>query len=292
VFTEAPLLAALSQPFAAVVDQARAWLAEPRPTPFFLFLHNYEVHMPYEESPPYDRMFDPDYDGQFAPRISAKQWSRMGDPDQGWMSDRDVEHLRARYDGAIRHMDLAFGALLDTLEAQGLGDSTCVVLTADHGEEFREHGDVGHARAKLYTELVKVPLIIRCPERFAAGAAVETPVGLFDVAPTILELAGVPTPALDGSATLSNGLARSVRSDGHTFISSTIWGQPSEQLFDTGADPGERREIGAAHPEIAARMRALLAAGIGPPPAAVPDTPIPAPTPDAAARERLRILGY
>jgi arylsulfatase A-like enzyme len=110
------------------------------------------------------------------------------------MARRDLEHLIALYDGEIRFTDDWLGRLFEILERMGIDADTIVVVTADHGDEFLEHGGKGHQRT-LFDELVRVPLLIRYPRKVAAGGVFDEQVRLQDVAPTILGLAAIAPPA-------------------------------------------------------------------------------------------------
>lgn len=136
-----------------VVDYALAWLTSiDRSRPYFAWLHLYEPHFPY---------------------------AAPGGTDFG---DSDVD----RYDQEIAYVDAQIGRLVAALDP-----STVVVVTADHGEEFGEHGQRYHARS-LYDGVVRVPLIVRLPG--AAPRVVATPVSIVDIMPTLLDLAGVTGP--------------------------------------------------------------------------------------------------
>src|SRR5205814_5527591 len=100
----------------------------------------------------------------------------------------------ARYDGGIRSGDTIVGKLLAALRSRDLLDETVVIVTADHGEEFYDHGNWGHGHS-VYNELLHVPLIVRYPARFPRGVRVDSTVMTIDVMPTILELAGVRSAA-------------------------------------------------------------------------------------------------
>jgi arylsulfatase A-like enzyme len=111
----------------------------------------------------------------------------------------DLPALLALYDSEIYKMDRFFGQLLEKLRQKGLEDQTLLVVTADHGEEMLEHGFVGHAstslNAKLYEELVHIPLVIRVPGQ-KNGARVSSLVQQIDIAPTILDLMHAPVPEI------------------------------------------------------------------------------------------------
>ncbi len=175
------------------------WDAAGRAAPFFVFLHMWDVHFDYAPPAPYDRMFDPDYQGDLRaddfernPRINPK------------MDPRDLEHVVALYDGEIRYTDDHLGRIVARLEALGVLDDTIVVVTSDHGDEFFEHGRKGHAKT-LFDEVLHVPLVVRYPRRVAFGRRIEQQVRLMDVAPTIVGLAGVPVPESFGGPGLAAG---------------------------------------------------------------------------------------
>jgi arylsulfatase A-like enzyme len=174
------------------VGLVRRWLDDQadadQQRPFFVFLHMWDVHYEYLPPPPYDTMFDPDYTGDITGR------GFMDDPRINRdMPPRDREHLVALYDGEIRYTDDHLGQLFDLLAERGILDETIVVVTADHGDEFFEHGRKGHAET-LFDEVLLVPLIMRYPAGIPAGSVVDRQVRLLDVAPTILSLAGVERP--------------------------------------------------------------------------------------------------
>jgi arylsulfatase A-like enzyme len=148
----------------------------------------WDVHYDYAPPPPYDRMFDPDYQGS----ITGDDYSR-NDKVSRKMDRRDLEHVRALYDGEIRFTDDHLGEIVANLRRLGVLDDTIVVVTSDHGDEFFEHGLKGHGVA-LYDEVVHVPLVIRYPERIAPGQRITEQVRLMDIAPTILGLAQIAAP--------------------------------------------------------------------------------------------------
>ncbi len=149
--------------------------------PFMLFLHYWDVHYDYAPPPPYDTKFDPEYKGKITSKGFLK--NKRIKPD---MAEAELNHIVSLYDGEIAWVDEHIAKLLANLEASGLDERTIVILTADHGDEFFEHGGKGHSHT-LYHELVHVPLIIRGPG-IAQGKRVMTPVELIDVMPTILDL--------------------------------------------------------------------------------------------------------
>jgi arylsulfatase A-like enzyme len=160
---------------ADVVDSAIEWLRSHHDERFFLFLHTYQVHGPYTPPPGYDVFSSYREDGREV----------VGGPDA-------PANVRARlgYAGDVLYTDAHLGRLLAELDALGARDDTVVVITADHGEALGEHGAVGHGWY-LIEPVLRVPLLIRASGRVPAGLRVTAPASLVDLAPTILELAGV-----------------------------------------------------------------------------------------------------
>jgi arylsulfatase A-like enzyme len=312
------------------VEALWKWLDAARPARFLAYLHMMSVHSPYQ--PP---VADPHAmpSGSRAAEVRAllaeerRQWAAVDfDPDYAGTIDgswgtmerirhsgrlppeRDLAHLVALYDQGIRYTDHWIGELAVGLEARGLSGSTVVVVTADHGEEFGDHGRLEHTRT-FYEEMMRVPLVIADPG-LGAGRIVEAQVGLVDLFPTLLDLLAVRyeglvqgislRPALEGrplperemvgEASQVSGL-RALRTSTHKYVV----GIQGEELYDLSDDPGERRNLCRPDPAPCASFRARLRAredesaaflarsGLPPPPAAVID---------AGMRQRLRALGY
>lgn len=175
---------------APIFAAAARWVEENRCRPFFLFVHTYEAHQPYVNRDGFaDPFLDPDYRGPFVDRANV---FAPGVEIDG----AGLERVTALYDGGIRRADHHLGRFLDALDRLGLLDQTAVIVTSDHGEELREHGDLEHALGKLFQENVRVPLVVRPPGGVAAAGAPRpaTPVSGLDLFPTLLDLAGLPGP--------------------------------------------------------------------------------------------------
>jgi len=185
---------------AAVAELERAARSE---RPFFVFAHYFDVHADYVPPAQHD-LFDVDYEGAIDSRHvpdeggAARPHGAAGPP-SSWGSKRDLEHLVGLYEGELRWTDAEVGRLLARLDELGLTEDTLVVVTADHGEEFFEHGILGH-RSTLYEEVVRVPLMLRLPGVLPAGERVHGLVSTIDVAATVLELAGLPPVAGSSSS--------------------------------------------------------------------------------------------
>ena len=162
--------------------------------PFFLLLHYFDPHAPY--APPIEyadlvrRETDPD------PISGKRGWGKQAG---GRVPAKDrIDRLLLLYDGCIRFVDDNVGRLLADLEERGIRDRTAIVVTADHGEEFYEHGVGGHG-ANVYDYAIKVPLIIDLPGEFEGGRRVPYQARMVDIFPTVLDLAGVEAgPRVEG----------------------------------------------------------------------------------------------
>lgn len=151
--------------------------------PWFGFLHTYDVHCPYDPPPPYAGTFT----SPGAEPIEVA--GRCGNPHYNSMAltPGQARFLSDRYDEDVRRVDDALARLFAALDELELWENTVVIVTSDHGEEFLEHGQIGHERT-LSREALSIPLLIAAPG--FAPRVVEEPVGLADLVPTIIELVG------------------------------------------------------------------------------------------------------
>jgi len=237
------------------LEKFSRWLEKADKRPMFVFLHLWDVHYDYVPPKKYIELFDPNYEGQ----LVATNYLRNPAIAQG-MTVRDLEHVRALYDGEIRFTDDMLGEMLAALERKGRDRQSLIVVTADHGEEFFDHGGKGHTRT-LYDEVIKVPLIWSWTGNLPGGTAVTDQVRLIDIMPTILGLANVKleseiqgrdiSPLLRGDALdaqtalcelhLPNRKALAFRTSQlkvHKLL------KPAGQLlFNLGEDPGEHKPL-------------------------------------------------
>ena len=130
--------------------------------PFFLFLHSYEVHLPYRPAAKFINRFEHDYSGPLANRLRRKDVEAINSGEME-ISDADLQHIVTLYDAELASFDETLGRVFDFLRDSGLAESTVIAVVSDHGEEFGEHGTVAHHAHTLYNELIKTPLIIGGP---------------------------------------------------------------------------------------------------------------------------------
>ncbi len=249
------------------------WL-DTRPTGkrFFLYVHTIDPHVPY--IPPEDVLhsYDPlPYDG---PVDFHRDRGLLEKVKSGHLAldARDKTHLEALYDAEITYHDVHFGAVMDGLVRRGLADDTVVIMTADHGEEFYDHGSVGHGHS-VWEELLHVPLIVRLPGLEAKTVRIPADVGLVDVVPTLLDILGEPAPGdLSGRSLLPlllGGVPAAPRVTVSGFLSgwrTAVVGRMKliqrtaahAMLYDLGTDPHETQDIAAGHPIALRYLRGLL----------------------------------
>jgi arylsulfatase A-like enzyme/Flp pilus assembly protein TadD len=238
-------LEAMERPGNVVTDVALDWLGKNAEGKFFLWVHLYDPHYPYQPPPPYSE--------QYKDRL---------------------------YDGEIAFADAQFGRVIAFLKAKGLYDNTLIVLTGDHGESLGEHGEKTHGFF-IYNATLHVPVIIHLPGA-AAAKTVSGLVSLTDLMPTVLQELKIEAPAqVQGRSLLP--LLRTKKEDSMSVYAETFlprlhfnWSElrsvetekyqfieaPEPELYDLAADPGETRNLYAEKKavggELQARLRALV----------------------------------
>lgn len=237
-------------PAADVCARATSWLATNGQRPFFLFLHMFDPHWDYHAPSPYTEIVAgteaPPYEGPVDGSLESMQ---------PWIDPRtevpaeDLARAIDLYDGEIAAVDDALGRLFAALDSLGLAERTLVILTSDHGEEFRDHGSFGHAHT-LYDELLRVPLVVRAPGAMSppAGKGATSQVATMgatpgtirgdvattvDLAPTILGWAGVTKEAVRTAV----GEASSKESAAAADSVHVVW-QPEGRDLLEGTRPG------------------------------------------------------
>lgn len=190
------------------VDRLLPWLESHRKFPFFVFLHVYDPHDPYEPNPPYNTLWsDPaqkkEHERQLEEvrKVIRHPLMRLfGMPNlaefqkAGINANAYVDYDRGWYDGSIRGMDAEIGRILELLRNTNMAKKTLVILAGDHGEEFLEHGRMFHGQS-VYGELTDVPLIFWRPGSVPSGKSIESTVESMDVMPTILQMCGLKPPS-------------------------------------------------------------------------------------------------
>ena len=182
-----------------LIDSALQWIDSRAGLPGFLYVHTMDPHVPYTPPAPFDRKYEPHPSPHYA----------ADDPRTGYKEPIDRDRLIAQYDGEIAYGDREFGRLMAELKARGLYDDALIVFTADHGEEFLDHGMWTHGKS-VHDELVRVPLIVKFPRQREAGRRIQRQVRTLDILPTVLESQGLPVP---GEVILGRPLQAVLRED-------------------------------------------------------------------------------
>ena len=253
------------------VERAQAWLEKHGDSPFFLFLHTYEIHTPYSAPDAYVAMFgDLDFRGGFKPGTAF--FRKIEKEGKGFGEELHREVV-ARYDAGIFYTDEVIGGFLDWLGERGLLEKSLVVILSDHGEEFFEHGRVGHDQLYLDPNL-RVPLIFSYPG--LPPEVWENTVELNDVAPTILDLLGLPalpdargkslTSVLRGFSPLEPGLAyaelgwgrgqRTLITDRYQLLRDD--GEKRTYVFDLQEDPKALNDLSETKQDLARYLTMAL----------------------------------
>lgn len=291
------------KPSVEAFTRAGDWIEENTDAPFFVWVHSYDVHRPYEPEAPYDTLY---YSG--IPDDPANlSFARIPSIHPRPFGVTDIDYYPAMYKGETTYQDHQLGKLFHRMRQAGVMDRTLIIVTADHGESLGEH-DVYYTHDALYEEDVRVPLILRAPEVVKAGKRIDALVQTIDILPTVLDLLGLaPLPNTSGSSLvgLLNGDVESVRErvfmEGQSYRALAItdgdWSfihplknmlpNHNHELFRISEDPRQETNLYYRHPEVVERLEEAAAEFLGRPlrqgrPRSIPKT----------VRQELEALGY
>ncbi len=262
------------RPASDVTSSSLSWLSRVSGEPFFLWVHYYDPHHPYEPPPPYADLY-------------------REDP----------------YNGEIAFVDENVGRILQVLEAEKLLEETFIVVAGDHGEGLGDHGEKTHS-VFVYEPMIRVPFIISRPRSLPAGVRIEEPVSLADIFPTILDLLDLDYEAdLDGMSLvplLRDGEKRDRFLYSESMFSSLTYGwselsslrgprwkyirSATPELYDLSRDPAEENNLAEARPDVLERFEARLDSLLEESPSGESFSDRRSSTPEE--RERLAALGY
>jgi arylsulfatase A-like enzyme/Tfp pilus assembly protein PilF len=234
-----------------VANRALGWLSRHQQRPFFIWLHFYDAHDPYDPPEPFK-----------------------------------THYASAPYDGEIAYTDSIVGSFVEVLRKHGLYQNSVIAIAADHGEAFGEHGEERHGMF-LYDDTIHVPLLLKLPAERLGGKRVEERVALAEVAPSLLEAAGIPAPATMQAKSLfplmnagktsaggeGNAPERSVYSETNYGHRAFGWSElrswrtakylyvqaPKRELYDQSSDPDAVKNLAPAAKAVADTMESQLA---------------------------------
>lgn len=261
---------------------ALRWLDKNQRQQFFLMVHYFDPHLTYDAPQPFRRKWAAPQDregndfvfGTIADMIKFRRGKTRLDADT-------ITRLAKLHNAEIAYLDSQIGKLLTGISSRGLDSNTVVVITADHGEEFNEHGGFEHGHS-LYDELLHIPLLIRVPtiplkqsdngNTWQRGFSTSSTVRHIDIAPTLCELVGIkPDPAFTGRSLVEH-LCGSEQPDRPVLSQGNMWGpsgvawrrgdykllyQPDTsaiQLYDLKNDAIEQIDIAEKLPQLSKKM--------------------------------------
>jgi len=250
-----------------ITDRALSWASSTSSNPRFLWVHYMDVHHPYVPPAEHQRRFrDEPVNDRDAVQLRRKM---LESPEK--ITDQEFNTLIDLYDSEISYVDAQVERLIETLQAEW-DNNPVIAFTADHGEEFLDHGGFSHS-ATFYDEVIHVPLFVDTGE----DETVENDnlVGLMDLAPTLADKADVDRPETYRGQPLSQVEDQWNRSeviaewadtdtdDRRFAVRTTNWKyireeNGAEQLYDLTADPEEMNDLATGNPNVLSDLRETL----------------------------------
>ncbi|HLA98778.1 MAG TPA: sulfatase [Anaerolineales bacterium] len=292
---------------AEVTDSICSWLEQVE-TPFFAWAHYMDLHWPYHLE---EALNQPGEIAQAWQDLAIMYGRSNFDRDKS-ITTAQRSHFIRLYEKSLQYLDAQIGRLLNHLERLGYSANTLVIVVSDHGEEFLDHGRWGHWESNLFDEIIKVPLIIRMPDR-SGGQIIRQQVRLLDLMPTILDICGCPIPAdLMGASLVPHWVQSGTEYDGGLAISEMrrdpwhriavrtevfkyIWDSKKPDrpdLYDLCTDPGEKQNVSERFPQEVSRFQSVVDAHLQRVAATEPEMAAPILEIDEEVARRLRDLGY
>ena len=243
------------------------WLGSIEGRRFYSYLHHIDVHWPYKSPPPFAGMFmkTPPPEDFNSTKFMVRAIEGIRAATDEAPSPETVRAMSDAYDEGIRYVDAEVGRVIEALKQRGLYDDTLIVITADHGEEFMDHGLLSHGKA-LYDESIRVPLVVKfpCPGPHCRRRTVTTQVQLVDVFPTIVRTLGMEPPEyMVGRALYETAPARKFvfsESARAIAIRSPEWKwiydkqRNTGKLFELRTDAGELNDIAGQKTDMAREL--------------------------------------
>jgi len=277
IYNEGPVGKHECYELSSYVNKLLRWLKSVRNRKFLLFIHTYDVHTPYNPPAQY---FDLYTKGQYeAEHLRTSKGIMVTiQTDASKLTPEEINYIIAVYDAGINYVDDELGKVFKKLDQLGIYDNTIIIITADHGEAFKEHGKLGHC-CKPYIEEVHVPLIMKGPG-IPKNRIYENCVQHIDIVPTILEILNIPQrKELQGRSLLplmnnyeieedfktysfgrdrnkpQSPFSASLRSKEWTYIMNE---NGPDELYDRISDPKEQNNIIEKRPLIGQKLNKEL----------------------------------
>lgn len=253
---------------AQVIQESLRWVNRNATNePFFLWVDSFDPHEPWDPPKRHDKYGDPAYRG---PRLIQPRYG-----DISYLTAAELRHIRALYAGEVTFADHWVGVFLDRLRELGLLDRSIVVFLADHGHPLGDHGSILKTPDNLYSELLRIPLMIRLPDAKHAGQRIKALVQTHDLLPTLLDLCGLSIeasmmhgksiwPVITGEKSrIRDHIVTGYHESGHRCVRTEEWSFISradapDELYNLIEDPGEKRNRIGDKPDLAAELNALI----------------------------------
>ena len=320
VDVNAPIVNTKNRRAGPTTKAALEWLEQNKDDPFFLFVHYFDAHLVYDPPQPFRKQFAHPQDKYNRNTIfgnTNEDLFELRTSNYLKLSNEKVERLEKLYNGEIAYLDSELGNLFKGISRLGLDSDTVIVITADHGEEFHDHGGFEHGHS-LYDELLHVPLLIGVPEKLIVaedkqktlkpGSHIDTTVRLIDIAPTLCELAGIDPPPQVLGQTLTGFFTGQSESDRPVLSNANVKGPDmfawrknnlkiihqkktdKLELYDIKVDPKEQQDLSTKQPKLLDKMLTDMRAVIDIASERAAQGKEPKLTPQE--KEKLRSLGY
>ncbi|MFB0562462.1 MAG: sulfatase [Candidatus Lokiarchaeia archaeon] len=256
------------------INKLLSWLESVKSRKFFLFIHTCNVHAPYNPPSPYSDL----YTKEHYERIKTSKGIRLKKLNASKLTLEEIDYIIAVYDAGINYVDEQLGKIFEKLDQLSIDDNTIIILTADHGEAFGEHGTLSHGH-KPYIEEVHVPLIMKGP-RIPTNIIYENYVQHIDIVPTILEILNIrQRKKMQGRSLLALMKNCEIKGDFKTYSFGQAGKKPQirfsmslrtkewtyimnqrrpDELYDRINDPKEQNNIIEKRPLIAKKLKKEL----------------------------------
>ncbi|UCG52998.1 MAG: sulfatase-like hydrolase/transferase [Candidatus Latescibacterota bacterium] len=253
----------------ATTDIAIDWMKRHAKQDCFFWLHIFDPHAAYEPPPRFQPPGNPP--ARIGRRFGDLKEIRLGILHT---TPEEDEWIKELYEGEVRYVDEAVGRFLDELRSEGIYDNALIILTSDHGEEFREHGGMEHGHT-LYNELLRVPLMIKLPGSATRGV-VEGTVSTQRLTATVLDACNVDVGRDSLVVGTGSLLADDAVSDPIVYAAAVLYHEPQEailldrykfirrlesdthELYDLEVDPNEQQNIAGKRARVVSRAREIL----------------------------------
>ena len=255
---------------AKVTAQAVEWLKPNRVHEnVFLWIDHFEPHEPWDPPARFDVYTDPSYSGK---RLIMP----MGGPATDWATEDEIKHIQGLYAGEAAFVDHCLGPMFETLEAEGYYEDSIIFVIADHGHPLCDHGKFLKGPDRMYSELLKVPFMVRLPGGKHGGLRTSALTQFQDVLPTVLDVMGLGNnissmhgksfrSVLEGDAEhfhesiitgFKEGVDRCMRDETWSYVSRPE--DEPDELYNLDDDPRETSNLIDEHPEEAQRLAAAF----------------------------------